>query len=312
MNRLPAQLAALQAALVPPSGSGPVPAALHGDIDALIRAIRRKGRFVEMHMALLVGIEGNQIDELGRRSSGVTDPTRLKIPLSEASLIIEHPGAVIDHVYLAFDGLIAAVVNMTDTLGRLVNVAYSLGINPRKSTLLAVRDRCNATSSLGVVLNDSQYTDWLRKLRDLRGRCQHADIEESLTSSTGCSFAQRAAARRPGVFLEKPCATNADGHVRRGGCSGGGGLPTRHDRRSIGEPGKPHRMIRGRRSDLRRGALRWAWMCQWAPEPSTVRPAASDAATARSARRPEELARGKRPAARRLAAARECPAAAFA
>jgi hypothetical protein len=137
-----------------------------------------------MHMALLIGIDWNQIDELGRRSSGVTDPTRLKIPLSEASLIIEHPGAVIDHVYLAFDGLIAAVVNMTDTLGRLVNLAYSLGIDPRRATLLAVRERCNATSSLGVILNDNQYTDWLRKVRDLRGRCQHADIEEILTSST--------------------------------------------------------------------------------------------------------------------------------
>ena len=142
MNRLPAQLAALQAALVPPSGSGPVPAALHSDIDALIRAIRRKRRFVEMHMALLIGIDWNQIDELGRRSSGVTDPTRLRIPLSEASLIIEHPGAVIDH-----------------------------------------------------------------------------------------------------VFVEKPCATNTDDHVRRGGCSGGGCLPTRRDRRDIGEPSKPHHIM---------------------------------------------------------------------
>jgi hypothetical protein len=184
VNRLPAQLNALQTALVPSSGSGPVPAALASDIDALIRAIRRKRRFVEMHMALLVGIDWSQIDDLGRRSSGVADPTRLRIPLSEASLVIEHPGAVIDHVYLAFDGLIAAVVNMTDTLGRLVNVAYSLGIDPRKATLLVVRDRCSTTSALGLILNDNQHIAWLRKVRDLRGRCQHADIEEILTSST--------------------------------------------------------------------------------------------------------------------------------
>jgi hypothetical protein len=80
--------------------------------------------------------------------------------------------------------LIAAVVNMTDTLGRLVNLAYSLGIDPRRASLLAVRDRCNATSSLGVILNDTQYTDRLRKVRDLRGRCQHADIEVILTSTS--------------------------------------------------------------------------------------------------------------------------------
>ena len=86
---------------------------------------------------------------------------------------------MIDHVYLAFDGLTAALVNMTDTLGRLVNLTYSLRINPRRASLLAVRDQCIATSSLGVVLHDVQYTDWLYKVRDLRGRCQHADVEET-------------------------------------------------------------------------------------------------------------------------------------
>jgi hypothetical protein len=110
---------------------------------------------------------------------------RLKVPLSEAFLTIEHPGAAIDHVYLAFDGLTAALVNMTDTLGRLVNLTYSLGIHPRQASLLAVRDRCNPASSLGVVLYDAQHTDWLRKVRELRGRCQHADVEEILTTREG-------------------------------------------------------------------------------------------------------------------------------
>lgn len=109
-------------------------------------------------MALLTGINWEQIDDIGRRPSGGTDPARLRIPLSEASLIIEHPGAVIDHVYLAFDGLTAALVNMTDTLGRLVNLAYNLGIDPKRASLLAVRDRCTPTSSLGLILNDVQYT----------------------------------------------------------------------------------------------------------------------------------------------------------
>lgn len=183
MNRLPSQLGALQAALVPARGGGPVPAALAGDVDALIRAIRRKGRFVEMHMALLAGIAWDRIDDLGRRDGGVADPTHLRVPMSEACLIIEHPGAAIDHVYLAFDGLIAGVVNMTDTLGRLVNVAYGLGIEPRRASLFAVRDCCIPTSALGLVLNDARNTEWLRKVRELRGRCQHADLEEILMTS---------------------------------------------------------------------------------------------------------------------------------
>ena len=29
------------------------------------------------------------------------------------------------------------------------------------------------------------YTEWLQRVRDLRGRCQHADVEEVLTSNAG-------------------------------------------------------------------------------------------------------------------------------
>ena len=183
MNRIRPQLKALQAVLLPTTPGGPIPLTLAGDVDALIRAIGRKAGFAEMHMALLAGVQWERIDEIGRRRAGMADPARLNIPLSEASLIIEHPGAVVDHVYLAFDGVIAALVNMTDTLGRLLNLAYGLGINQRRASLIAVRDRCSATSSLGVVLFDHQYTAWLLKVRDLRGRCQHADVEDILVNS---------------------------------------------------------------------------------------------------------------------------------
>jgi hypothetical protein len=184
VNRLHPQLRALEVALLPATLPGPIPAAVANDVYALIRAIRRKAGFAEMHMALLAGIRWEQIDGVGRRPAGATLPDRLTIPLSEASIIIEHPTAVIDHVYLAFDGLTAALVNMTDTLGRLVNLAYNLGIDPRRASLLAVRDQCTTTSTLGTVLYDQRYTDWLRKVRDLRGRCQHADVEEILITRT--------------------------------------------------------------------------------------------------------------------------------
>lgn len=185
MNRLIAQLPALNTAMAASAAGCPVPPTATAEVDALIRAMNRKARFCEMHMALITGIDWDRIDEIGRRSRGAADPTHLKVPLSDASLVIEHPGAVIDHVYLAFDGLTAALVNMTDTLGRLVNLAYSLGIDPRRASLLAVRDVCTPTSSLGIVLHDVQYTDWLRKVRELRGRCQHADVEEILTTRAG-------------------------------------------------------------------------------------------------------------------------------
>ena len=190
MNRVTARLPALRTAIIPPTGGGLVPMTVVGDVGALIRAIARKAKFADMHMALLSGIDWERYDDLGRRPAGNADPVRLKVPLSEASIMIEHPGAAIDHVYLAFDGLIAALVNMTDTFGRLVNAAYLLGIDPRQASLFAVRDRCSASSSLGTVLRDLRHTEWLLKVRQLRGRCQHADIEEVLTLRPG-AFSRR-------------------------------------------------------------------------------------------------------------------------
>ena len=190
MNRVTARLSALRTAIIPPTGGGLVPMTVVGDVGALIRAIARKAKFADMHMALLSGIDWERYDDLGRRPAGNADPVRLKVPLSEASIMIEHPGAAIDHVYLAFDGLIAALVNMTDTFGRLVNAAYLLGIDPRQASLFAVRDRCSASSSLGTVLRDLRHTEWLLKVRQLRGRCQHADIEEVLTLRPG-AFSRR-------------------------------------------------------------------------------------------------------------------------
>ena len=191
MNRLHAQLPALQGVLSQPhSGGGPANLPSPSDVDAFIRAIRRKARFAEMHLDLLQGIEWDRVERLGRRITGSPIPDSLSVRLSEASLVIEHPGAVTDHVYLAFDGLTAALVNMTDTLARLVNLVYMLGIDPRRASLLAVRDKCALTSPLGLILYDARHTDWLKKVRDLRGRCQHADIEEVLTLPTG-SYANR-------------------------------------------------------------------------------------------------------------------------
>ena len=181
MNRVTGLLPVLQKAIISSAAGGSVPLAAVDDRSALIRAIARKAKFADMHMALLSGIDWERYDDLGRLLSGNAEPVRLRVPLAEASITIEHPGAAIDDVYLAFDGLIAALVNMTDTFGRLVNATYLLGIDPRQASLFAVRDRCSASSSLGTVLRDVRHTEWLRKVRDLRGRCQHADIEEILT-----------------------------------------------------------------------------------------------------------------------------------
>jgi hypothetical protein len=102
--------------------------------------------FADIHWTILKSIDWERIDGIGRSLTPSSGPERLRIDLPDATLEITHPTAVIDYAYLAFDGLVAALVNMTDTLGRLLNRAYQLEIEKEKASLLAVRDRCAVSS----------------------------------------------------------------------------------------------------------------------------------------------------------------------
>jgi hypothetical protein len=186
MNTLPPLLAALQASWFPPGIAGPVSGASAPKADALVRAINRKARFAQMHMAVLTAIDWSELHDIGRQTVSGGNTRQVHVQLQDASITISHPTAVIDHAYLAFDGLTAAVVNVTDTLGRMFNEVYGLGLDPRRASLFAVNtERCVATSALGTILNDPLHTDWLRRVRDLRGRCQHDDVDGVLLNPGG-------------------------------------------------------------------------------------------------------------------------------
>lgn len=152
-----------------------------------IRGIERKSKFAQLHSTLLAGVRWDCLESIGRRMPGGVGSNHLAISLADASLTIEHSEAVIDHVYMAFDGLTAALVNMTDTMGRLLNSRYQLHIPERQASLLSLKDpnRCSPASPIGLVVNDTRYTEWLVKVRDLRGRCQHADIDHALVGAEG-------------------------------------------------------------------------------------------------------------------------------
>lgn len=180
MRQLLSQLEGLNAALVHIMAASQKPGLAPSDIDAHVRAINRKAKFALLHLKILEGIKWRDVDNLGRSSDGIQPPEPLIVKLHEAELHLHLAGAVIDHAYIAFDGFIASVVNMTDTFSRLVNSVYSLGILERQASLFAVRDKCSINSALGAVLHDSCYTDWLRGVKELRGRCQHADVEDVL------------------------------------------------------------------------------------------------------------------------------------
>lgn len=178
MKALLKELPSLHRALI--ATLGPTPTVVSADlVDAYIRAIQRKCSFASQHLCVLNGINWESVQDLGRANA---DVTRLAVTIEDGLLELRHPTAVSDHVYLAFDGVIAAVANMTDTYGRLINAVYGLGIKQRKASLLAVRDRCTTTSALGRILHDPQHTEWLKKVKEVRGQCQHEDVEDVLLS----------------------------------------------------------------------------------------------------------------------------------
>ena len=186
MRRLQSQLAGFQAVLLAPVAGTPLSPGIVTDVASFIRGIERKIRFVELHLAVLNGVQWDRVESIGRRHPGGTQPNHLTISLAEASLTIEHADAVVDHVYVAFDGLTAAVINMTDTIGRLINSRYAVGIDPpTRASLLSLKNRCSATSPIAAVVNDPRHNDWLKKVRDLRGRCQHADVEHVIVAAEG-------------------------------------------------------------------------------------------------------------------------------
>lgn len=190
MNQLLPVLPSLEAALLMPRAAG-VPVVNDASaVKALVRGIQRKAAFVQMHLRLLGGIDWTRVDGIGRVPPGGGDVFRLSVQLEDASIEFRHPGAVTDYVYLTFDGLVAAVINMTDTFGRLINMGFSLGLDEHKASILAVRDRCSTTSPLGIVLYDGARMDWLKVVRKLRGRCQHADVDDTVTT-TGGRYAAR-------------------------------------------------------------------------------------------------------------------------
>ncbi len=148
-------------------------------VEPFVRAAKRKWQNVLLHQAMISGVNWGELDDIGRTSPLSGQTNTLKIELPDANLVVSHRSAVVDHVYVAFDGFVAGMVNITDTLGRLLNVCFDLNIPERKVTLIAIRNKVEA-SPLGQVLADPRRMNWLKHVRELRGRCQHADLEDVL------------------------------------------------------------------------------------------------------------------------------------
>lgn len=150
-------------------------------VEPYTRATKHKCTIVMTRQATLSGFRWERLDDIGRQVSIDDRRETMTVALPQITLTFRSPGAAKDQIYIAFDGFGAGLVNATDTLGRLMNVCFDLGLGERQASILAVLEKCQG-SPLGRVRDTRDGIGWLRRLRDLRGRCQHADLEDVLVN----------------------------------------------------------------------------------------------------------------------------------
>ena len=154
-------------------------------VQGLAESIRRKVAFATTHLALLRGIPWSSVPDIGRPTPPRGQVKTISINFTDGTLELRTKDAVESHVYLATDGLVAAVANLLDTFARLLCATYLLKLPARQATLLTVRDKCASPSPLGDALKAPAITSWLESVRVLRGECQHADISNVLRQRFG-------------------------------------------------------------------------------------------------------------------------------
>lgn len=150
------------------------------DLLVLERSIRVKLHMAEHNAALL---SRASLEQLNRVEDALADSPRRPVTLisdDHWEITIKSPFAGALVRYMAFSGAVSSCVNAADTLGRYLRMAYGIDDLPVKAaSLKAVRNRLLIPSSLHTVLSDSPGLEWMEKLRNLRGECQHGKLAGS-------------------------------------------------------------------------------------------------------------------------------------
>lgn len=147
------------------------------DVRNLIYSIQRKCRFATHHLDVLSNIEWLRMSQIGAVNRATNQTETMTITVNEfISIETKDREATLNLAMIAFDGVVASCVNIADTVGRLVNMAYHLGIEPRYATMPNVLSEIDPQCNLATALNGYADYDQLLEMRSLRGECQHADI----------------------------------------------------------------------------------------------------------------------------------------
>lgn len=147
------------------------------DARNLIYSIQRKCRFAAHHLDVLSNIDWQRVSLIGTVNRATNRSETMTITVNKfISIETKDREATLNLAMIAFDGVVASCVNIADTVGRLVNVAYDLGIDRRYATMPTVLDKIDPQCKLATAIKSYADYDELLDMRRLRGECQHADI----------------------------------------------------------------------------------------------------------------------------------------
>jgi len=135
-------------------------------------------------------LSSTSLEQLSRLEDHLSDhPEGVTLISDDDWLItVKSPKAGTIIRFMAFSGAVSSCVNAADTLGRYLRKAYGInGLNERGASLKAVRNRLRVQSALHSVLSDSPGLEWMEKVRDLRGECEHGMLAGSHYQYMGTS-----------------------------------------------------------------------------------------------------------------------------
>jgi hypothetical protein len=147
-------------------------------LKSYAESIRWKLRFLHHYCGFLNGVQWADVCRLG--TPGFGDPVRVACgESSEGGPVVlevrtQDSGRMM--VLTAFDGIVAACVNSADTLGRMLNLAYRLGLEERNANLPMVAQKVQDNCTVDLILKKNPGIDWMSPVRLLRGECQHGNI----------------------------------------------------------------------------------------------------------------------------------------
>ena len=158
------------------------PPGLIPELERYERSVRVKLLMAEHYSAMLSNASSDRISQLEDTLSDNRDPVAI-ISDDDWEITIKSPRAGTLLRYMAFSAAVCSCVNATDTLARFIYRAFDMerqtDLPLHQVSLSAIDAVLHGQAPLRSVLREPPGLRWMKRLKDLRGECQHGMLAGS-------------------------------------------------------------------------------------------------------------------------------------